>query len=81
MTDKGNCIWICTKTKFKGMKRSGFLKKIGGLGLIPLFGLSSCKEADPQPGDQIKQELIAAWLRSEKITLVSILFVCMSRGL
>lgn len=53
------------------MKRSGFLKKISGLGLIPLFGLSSCEEADPQPADQIKQELIAAWLRSEKITLIS----------
>ncbi|MEL6559900.1 MAG: DinB family protein [Bacteroidota bacterium] len=68
------------------MKRSKFLRKISGLGIIPILGLSSCNDTDSRNGDfrngdsrnagsqnddQLKQELIAAWYRSEKITLIS----------
>lgn len=53
------------------MKRSKFLKKIGGLGLIPLVGLNACDTKNVQNVDQLKNELIAAWSRSETMTLTN----------
>lgn len=53
------------------MNRSKFLKRVSGLGLLPLFGLSSCGSTSAQPAEQLKEELIAAWYRSEQMTLTS----------
>lgn len=53
------------------MKRSKFLKKVGGLGLVPVFGLHACNEPEQDSADQLKEELNAAWIRSEKMTLTN----------
>ncbi|MEO1254293.1 MAG: DinB family protein [Bacteroidota bacterium] len=54
------------------MKRSRFIKRISGLGLVPVIGLNACDSTEPQDIDRLKKELISAWLRSEEITLISI---------
>lgn len=54
------------------MKRSKFLKKIRGLSLIPLFGLKACGTDSQQDTDRLKQELIVAWERSEKMTITNV---------
>ena len=53
------------------MKRSRFLKKIGGFGLIPLLGFEACDTVDTLDSDQLKKELKTAWLRSEEMTLTN----------
>ncbi|MDN5212795.1 DinB family protein [Fulvivirgaceae bacterium BMA12] len=53
------------------MKRAKFLKKISGIGLIPLVGLKAYDKVDTKPADQLRKELNAAWQRSEKMTLTS----------
>ncbi|MEL6533954.1 MAG: DinB family protein [Bacteroidota bacterium] len=53
------------------MKRSKFLRRLGGLGIIPLVGAQACAPEEPEAADKLKQELTAAWLRSEKMTLTS----------
>lgn len=53
------------------MKRSKFLKKIGGLGLLPLLGLKACDPIGPNDANPLKQELRLAWERSEKMTSTS----------
>ncbi|WP_462249667.1 DinB family protein [Ekhidna sp.] len=55
------------------MKRSKFIKRISasGFGLIPIVGLNACNSTESQDVDKLKEELIAAWRRSEKITLIS----------
>ncbi len=53
------------------MKRSKFLKRAGGLGLIPFVGLNACEMNELKEVDQLRAELVAAWMRSEKMTLVN----------
>ena len=51
------------------MKRSKFIKMLGGVGIIPLLGARSYDhEAN---GVVLKQELKAAWVRSETMTLTN----------
>ena len=54
------------------MKRSKFLRKISGVGLIPLFGLKSCSADSQQDTVRLKQELMVAWERSEKMTIANV---------
>ncbi|MEM6643725.1 MAG: DinB family protein [Bacteroidota bacterium] len=54
------------------MKRSKFIKKVGFLGLIPAFGVQACDSSDNKEKGQLKDELLAAWERSEKLTLINI---------
>ncbi|HAA14652.1 MAG TPA: hypothetical protein DCE41_24385 [Cytophagales bacterium] len=53
------------------MKRSKFLQRLGGLGILPLVGAQACDTTEPQEVDSLKEDLTAAWLRSETITLTS----------
>ncbi len=54
------------------MKRSKFLGRLGGLTLMPLFGLKACNTDSNKNTDQLRQELIVAWERSEKMTLKNV---------
>ena len=53
------------------MKRSKFIKEVGLWGLLPALGLKSLNSAEKLNGRDLKQELLAAWLRSEKMTLAN----------
>ena len=53
------------------MKRSRFVRKIGLLGLIPALGTQAYGSTEKSNGRDLKQELIAAWLRSEKMTVTN----------
>ena len=56
------------------MRRSKFLKSVGGLGIIPVVGLNAC-DSNGFIGantDQLKQELLKAWERSETMTLINV---------
>ncbi len=53
------------------MKRLKFLQKISGLGLIPLLGFKTNESTGIKDLDLLRKELNAAWLRSEKMTLVN----------
>ncbi|MEM6830158.1 MAG: DinB family protein [Bacteroidota bacterium] len=54
------------------MRRSLFLKKLGGLGLLPLLGMKACDSADPNDKELLKEKLVNAWVRSEKMTLTNV---------
>ncbi|MEL7004972.1 MAG: DinB family protein [Bacteroidota bacterium] len=54
------------------MKRSKFLGRIGGLSLLPLFGLKACNTHVEKDLDRMKQELILAWERNEKMTITNV---------
>lgn len=53
------------------MKRSNFLKKAGLLGLLPAIGIKAYGSNEKLNGRDLKQELLAAWLRSEEMTLAN----------
>lgn len=54
------------------MKRSKFIKKIGLLGLLPSLGIHACSSSEKPEEHQLKEELLAAWKRSEKMTLTNL---------
>ncbi|MEM6525308.1 MAG: DinB family protein [Bacteroidota bacterium] len=54
------------------IKRSKFLKRIGSLGLISVFGLEACNSDNQEETDQLKRELISAWERSKTMTLTNV---------
>lgn len=53
------------------MKRSKFIQKLGLFGLLPAFGVKALDSVEELNGHDLKQELLAAWLRSEKMTLAN----------
>ena len=53
------------------MKRSIFLKKAGLFGLLPALGIKALDSVEKRNGNDLKQELLSAWLRSEKLTVAN----------
>ena len=53
------------------MKRSKFVKRFAGLGLIPLLGFKERDSSYPLDVGQLRKELKTAWMRSEEMTLAS----------
>jgi len=53
------------------MNRSKFLSSIGVLGFAPVLGLNSCKNQETEDVEQLRKELLDAWLRSERMTLIN----------
>ncbi|MEM6845500.1 MAG: DinB family protein [Bacteroidota bacterium] len=54
------------------MKRATFLKKLGSAGIITLGGVHTAKAAVNPAFDQQRAALIAAWQRSEEMTLTNV---------
>ncbi|MGD1890484.1 MAG: DinB family protein [Cyclobacteriaceae bacterium] len=54
------------------MKRSNFLKKLGSLGLFTLGASQVANAATLRETEQLRKELLAAWQRSEKMTLTNV---------
>ena len=54
------------------MKRSIFLKKLGSLGLLSFGASQVANAATLREAEQQRKELLAAWYRSEKMTLTNV---------